>query len=215
MPNCSFYSKWINLIYPSLCLHCEREIENERGLFCDECVKELTLLDPLLHCPLCFASLVAQNERFCQRCRKGEQIFCNIGAAFPNLGVPQSLLRFVLRGEQVRSAAAYMVMQFLNLNWKKPDIIAPFPIRAGGKFNFPLSYEISSFLNVPTKKLLSMKQNNLYDCVVIPTKKDIADQIILFVCAYLIKDEILKQSMEVIAKSNPREIYVLALCMED
>jgi hypothetical protein len=93
-----FLQKFSSAFFPPICLHCDREMEDNRSLFCEGC-RELLML-----CQL------PKND--------------SSGWLFEKIGPAETLYSSFARGAQVvfsKTLAAYMIIQMDRISWPEVD----------------------------------------------------------------------------------------------
>jgi hypothetical protein len=116
-------------VFPSYCVHCEEEEVEAGQLFCFYC-----------------CSLIERAPL--------DSISANAAVAVERQGVGYSLLQMshsFCQQETIKTMAAWIVLQLLDLPWPKPDLIIPSPEDSA---NHLLSKEVAHFLQVPMKPWL-------------------------------------------------------------
>jgi competence protein ComFC len=122
--------KAINLVYPPLCLHCEKLLDNGYHLFCRGCTGFFELIDPTSRCIYCFAE--NEGRRPCPECLRKKRWHIQIAAALDYIGAVGSLIKGIKYGRMpylANTASAFMAAQFDRLKWPHPDLIIPVPRR--------------------------------------------------------------------------------------
>ncbi|MES2121985.1 MAG: hypothetical protein V4492_04315 [Chlamydiota bacterium] len=129
----AFSSKFLHLIYPPLCSHCQRRVEDQRPFFCTSCLDYLTLLEAKGRCPLCFTEC---SSGACSRCRQRSTAVHSQCAALEPLGPGRTLARYAQRKDPqaISAAASLMAYQWIKLDKKMPDLLLPMPISRWDKW---------------------------------------------------------------------------------
>ncbi len=157
----------VDLIYPPLCIHCDESLDRDDSLFCKSCLELLSLIVPEERCPYCFSvDFNAETEKCCQWCLEHPPLFERMGAAFDYEGVAASLIKQMKYGGQpflAKGAAAYLVAQFVRLDWPMPDCIVPMPmaplrrLERGYNQSLLLAESVGAFLNRPVLDVLKKR----------------------------------------------------------
>lgn len=119
-----------DLFYPPICLQCGAAIEKHPAILCDICLSLLELIDPEERCPACFSSHYSKETGKCGDCQKNSHIYQS-AAAFEYTGPAATLVKRLKYSNQpylAKGLAAYLIAQFVRLNWPKPDLVIPVPI---------------------------------------------------------------------------------------
>lgn len=207
----------LSFLYPPLCLHCRETVKEERNYLCPDCFGELELLDSKCRCPLCFAELESPAQKVCADCRQKKQPLHRQAAAFDYTGPAASLLYGLTNKKQpylAKGMGAFLVMQWANLNWEKPDLITFTPrpyrqvIRVGYDHNELLAKEVSQLLDVPLVRALKYEDSErpLYR-----PKKRLDDKAVLLIAD---TTERIHLAAEGLMESYPSRMWGLALCYE-
>lgn len=161
--------KWIqsclSLVFPPLCLHCRESIPPGITIFCDQCASLLQLIQPQKRCPVCFSMDYCPKRSLCHRCIKRKTPFAltKLAAAFDYLGPAATLIQKLKYGNQpylAKGAAAFLALQFFELNWPSPDFIIPVPIskikflERGYNQSVELATHLSTYLKIPVCEVL-------------------------------------------------------------
>lgn len=125
-------TSFMDLVYPPFCLHCEDCLYDSSGFFCSHCVQQLELLDHKERCPFCFtAEFNRQHEACCGVCRRQQRLLDGMAASFEYEGPAATLVKRLKYGGLPylsKGAAAFLVAQFVRLQWPFPDYIVPVPM---------------------------------------------------------------------------------------
>lgn len=117
----------MNLLFPSLCLHCKEE---SSSLFCKGCAPDFELIDLMTRCPFC---CIENGERYpCMKCREKKRERVLTVAALDYFSAVQSFLYLLKTGRMpylTKTAASFLLMQFHKTGWEIPDLIIPIPKR--------------------------------------------------------------------------------------
>ncbi len=126
----------LDLIFPTLCLHCRAK--TERQMFCAGCIESLELL--------------GQEELSSHRRFINQAVI-----TFAKIGVVESVLSYLKRGLKPlnKIAASYMVCQLEKEGVSAPDILVPFPSKNGYKLNEALALEMGKLFERPIKRLFT------------------------------------------------------------
>lgn len=218
-----------DLIFPSLCLHCEMKIEQKNHLFCKGCSGFFELIDPSSRCPFCFAE--NGKGRLCSVCREENRWHVKMAAALDYLGSVQSLVKKLKYGHMpylAKTAAAFMTAQFIRLKWPLPDLIVPIPRRhwfQGTNHAHLLAIALSDLLKVECASIikrragdfshakLSRQQREDFETAGFYLKRNahVEDKIILLVDDVVTTGTTLLRSAETLAQAFPANIYALTL----
>ena len=231
-------SSLLNFLFPAFCLHCDAELFQPRGLFCKECLTLFELLDPQEHCLLCFSSLGQSQGRICFACQKRSFATRRLASAFTHSGPAAAFVHRLKYGHSpylAKSAAAFMLMQFLRLDWPLPDLIVPVPqsrlraFRRGYNQSLLLAQHLGKLLERPVADVLkrhsggfsqsglTKEQRLALSATCFSWKKNqvISDKIILLVDDVLTTGTTLNHCAERLQEGFPAHIYGLTFCRAD
>lgn len=155
----------LNFVFPPLCLHCHKNTGRARKFFCEACSLEFALIPPEGRCRKCFLPYEA-----CTHCREQGYPFTRLAAAIEYQGAPTSFIqhfKYQNKPYLAKDGAALLVLQYLNLNWKMPDLIIPVPqsitrsFSRGYNQSLLLAQEVGKFLNRPVMNVLKRYSGDL------------------------------------------------------
>ncbi|MEI8365131.1 MAG: ComF family protein [Parachlamydiaceae bacterium] len=154
----------LDLLYPPLCLHCKESLENGNPIFCTMCSSLLTFIDREERCPYCFSShFTPGTATCCQSCLEYPLLFDRVASAFDYEGPPATLIKQLKYGGQIhlaKGAAAFLVAQFISLEWPMPDVIVPMPssflrrLERGFNQSLLIAETFGQLVNRPVKDIL-------------------------------------------------------------
>lgn len=228
-------SSFKNLLYPPLCLHCNRSIQGEHAHLCAGCSAQLELIEPTERCPLCFSGDFCPVRLNCSQCRFESPVLDKVAAAFDHTGPAATLVKKFKYSNQpylAKGLAAYMAMQFVHLNWPLPDLIVPVPLSfthwlsRGYNQTELLACSLSSILECPVGNLikrrsgdysqagLKKKERLKLDSENFQLRKgaNVADQTILLLDDVITTGRTLRCCAEVLLEGCPTAIYGLTVC---
>lgn len=231
----SCLNSFCNLLFPPHCLHCHSAVKNANFILCEDCISKMELIDPLERCPSCFSIEYCQERKKCSDCQPGESGFKKMAAAFDYLGPPATIIRKLKYGNQpylAKSAAAYLVAQFVKLDWPMPDLIIPVPIsfmhliERGYNQSLLIAEGVSRLLNKPinsplqrlsgdySQAGLNFKQRASLKATTLRLRKNhhIYDKRILLIDDVMTTGSTLQKCAEILYEGFPLEIYALTLC---
>jgi len=119
----SFKNSWLGLLFPQICLHCQKALPEQETLLCATCFAKLQFLDPTSRCQGCFAP---SEEPLCADC--SPNTFS--ASCFAYEEVAKSLIiayKFGGRPDLAKGLASFMLLQFVRLSWPLPDLITFIP----------------------------------------------------------------------------------------
>jgi ComF family protein len=226
---------FLHLVFPVHCLHCNELICHDAPLFCCACLTLLELINPTGRCCACFGPRDAIKGKRCNNCLEGYSIFKGIGAAFDYVGPAASLVKKLKYGNQpqlAQGAAAFLVMQWGQLNWPIPDAIVPVPlafthwIGRGYNQSALLAEHMGSLLKVPvwdvlrresgdfSQASLSLVQRRALEGKRFKLTKGhlLADKRLLLLDDVMTSGSTLQRCAEVLAEGCPASLYGLAFC---
>lgn len=225
----------INLLYPPLCLHCHSSLTQNSLIFCEECLKHFTLINPQERCPFCFSPEFSPERSVCQSCKTKKPLLNRIGSAFDYAGPAATLVKKLKYGDQpylAEGAGAYLALQFFKLNWPMPDCIVPMPLSfarwvdRGYNQSLLLANSLGKILSRPVHNVLHRKSGGLSqagqsyeqrhllksDEFSIKKNSSINDQCILLVDDVMTTGRSLSCCAEILLEGYPSSIYGLTLC---
>ncbi len=152
----------LNLLYPHLCLHCQKSLPKRDVLFCTACLESLSLIETLERCRTCFADL---HKGKCERCMQRRVIIHRQIAACESYGPATAILSGIHFGksECCSAAASLMAYQWLELKMAIPDVIIPMPTsfwekqKLGCDPQLSLALELGKIFSIPVKPVLQRK----------------------------------------------------------
>ncbi len=118
----------LSFLYPPNCLACGGACRIPEHRLCESCVSLLELVNPLERCRRCFSPIDSLKCRFCA---KVAHPFSGVASAFEFKGPPSMLVNHLKNQRQhylAKSLAAFLIMQFLRLDWPLPDAVISVPI---------------------------------------------------------------------------------------
>lgn len=226
------YSSFLNLLYPPLCLHCERDKDKD-FLFCSQCAMMLELIDPSNRCPGCFTE--SDGKSMCDECRQRRRVIYRMGAAFDYMGPAATIVKQMKYGDRpylAKGAGAYLVAQLIRLDWPIPDLIIPVPLtrmhwwERGFNQAALLAKEVGEGLNCPVKEVLRRSSGDFSQAGLNPEQRrqlnstsfSLIEGITIRDCCVLLIDDVmttgstLQQCAEVLVEGFPASIYALTVC---
>jgi ComF family protein len=227
----------LHLVYPSSCLHCQELVPPATPLLCPPCASLLELLVVEERCPICF-NVKAEILSHCPFCAKHPSLFLRTAAAFNYLGPAASIIKKMKYGCQphlAKGAAAFLIAQFVELDWPIPDAIVPVPISfshwlsRGFNQSTLLAMELSKALQVPVWEALkrsgcsvsqaglTLEQRRLLGDKQFQLKKSFAieDKKILVIDDVMTTGTTLNRCAEALYEKCPAALYALTFCKTD
>lgn len=228
-------NSFLNLIYPSICLHCSYPLEGKFTLLCNDCFNLIDLIDSENRCQSCFKEVNSRKHLKCEYCIKSSSYLNQIGSACEYIGPIVTLVRSLKYQDQphiAKSLAAIIVTQFFKLKWPIPDLIVPVPmpwlrkIDRGYNQSSLIAHHVGDLLERPKKEVLkrfggefsqaglSRKQRQLLPSSTFHLKKNaqIADQCILLIDDVMTTGSTLNRCAEALQEGLPKAIYGLTVC---
>lgn len=126
----SFLSPLLSLLFPPLCRYCGEKNSQEGTLFCPICQEMMELLDPTFRCLSCFQE-VQKKRSICHRCVKRKSALREVASAFEYVGPTATFIKLLKYGNSpylAKGGGAFLIAQYLNLRWPKPDVVIPVPM---------------------------------------------------------------------------------------
>ena len=221
----TFYKAIRHFIYPDYCMHCYEAIEDQRLFFCKGCLQLLDWIDPKTRCRYCFKILDSPEVQIdCGSCGKQRNRFA---AAMDYQGPAGTLLKEIkygIRHDLAKIAAAKIIVQWERLNWPKPDLIIPIPSsRPAVKL---IAEALGKILEAPVqqlmkRKFLALPQHRLSleqrdkiqtDSFVIKHPMEICGKIVFLIDDVLTTGGTMRASCGAVEASFPSQIFGLAFC---
>lgn len=225
--------------YPSHCLHCGESIpEPADVLFCSGCSSLLDMLHPDERCPTCFCSHYDKRDRKCRDCTHGGLPYQRAAAVFDYRGPAATVIKKMKYGNQphlAKGAAAFMVAQFIQLNWPMPDALVPVPMSAihwidrGYNQSALLAEEMGRLMEVPVWDVLKRRSGDYSQAGLslsqrkglegkrfqLKPKVVIADKSLLMIDDVMTSGSTLRRCAEALAEGHPARLYALTFCRAD
>lgn len=107
---------WLHVVFPPLCQNCKAKTQG--SLLCTLCWERCAPPDPKERCPHCFG----ENFGLCHRCKK-EPLLPFAKASVFEHDDPTRILFF----QRPDMAASFAQMQWVQLDWPRPDVVVPTP----------------------------------------------------------------------------------------
>lgn len=217
-------------------MHCRESLDEKYPLFCQTCLDLLDLIDPSTRCPYCFTSEIDnENQSCCLECRKKPQIMRRIAAAFDYEGPAATLIKQLKYGGKpylAEGAGAFLIAQFMRLEWPFPDIIVPMPMAPLRKFDrgynqsVLLAEAVGQLLNRPVLDILKRSSGDFSQAgLSYKQRMELSDHVITLKptdqlrdkCLLLIDDVVttgssLQRCAQALAGGFPESIYALTVC---
>jgi predicted amidophosphoribosyltransferase len=152
----------LDLFYPPLCLHCQVLLSKRKGLFCQTCLEQISLIDSTERCRTCFAEIYKGK---CEKCMTRTVVIHRQIAACEAFGPAKAILNGIHLGknECIPAAASLMAYQWLELKMPLPDLLIPLPTsfwekqRLGFDVQLKLAMELGKIFSVPIHPILQRK----------------------------------------------------------
>lgn len=113
----------LSLLFPQICLHCQKTLAEEEQVLCSPCFSQLQLLEASGRCQGCFSP---SQEPLCSECGP----FLTSASCFLYEEAAKSLLRafkFNQRPDLAQALSSFMLLQIDRLSWPMPDLITFIP----------------------------------------------------------------------------------------
>lgn len=225
----------LDLLFPRLCLHCHSHAIDGHRPLCPDCLHHLEFLDPAYHCQYCFSYLDSPVNPVCYDCRKLPSFLFRVGSVFEHQGPAATLVQKLKYGSLphlAEGAAAFMAVQFHQLEWPLPDLIIPVPIswerkmERGYNQSVLLAEHLGEMLNRPVvhalgrawgdfrQAQLTRKQRTALNEKQFHLKKDaqLCDQTVLLIDDVLTTGTTLGHCAKCLQGGYPGRIYGLTFC---
>lgn len=226
---------FLHLAYPPLCYSCENGISNGEGLLCVECLRLLELIDPQERCPYCFSGQFCLEQRTCPDCANKKPLFTQMAAAFDYIGPAASLLKkfkYANKPHLAQGLAAYLTVQFLQLDWPMPDFIIPVPTTRAHQWirgyhqTLLLAEHVSKGIQRPILEALTRKSGDFSqaglsrdqrirlagESIQLKPGQNLRNKHLLIIDDVFTTGTTMRRCAEVLAESCPSSIHVLTVC---
>lgn len=154
--------------------------------------------DPATRCRHCFDDLDSRGT-LCSQCRQKPKLSAVRAAVFdaespaPSLGL-----------EAVNAMASFAYLQWVQLEWPKPDAVIPIMGGMGAK---PLTKAFSSLCAAPFVPALNSHGHYLEDCL--------DEEMNLLLIDISSPFEVLQKATQSLSESFPKRIYLLSIFASD
>lgn len=222
-------------IYPPICLHCEKHLDETTSIFCAECFDKLELIDPLERCPYCFTSDYCPERRVCEQCIDRSPVLNRMASSLDYIGPSVSLVRAMKYANQLylaRGAAAFLAAQLSQLDWPFPDVIVPVPMpisrwmQRGYNQSDLIAQQLARLIDRPLCRALRRSSGDFSQAGLnrlqrlelnaqsfqLTRRVKLEDQCILLVDDVLTTGSTLRCCGEVLLEGCPQSIYGLTVC---
>jgi len=226
---------FIDLVYPSLCLHCRDSLPKGWSHLCPECLAKLELIDHKERCPYCFTSNYNPGSELCPACRRLDPILHGMAAAFDYVGPAATLIRKLKYSDQpylAKGVGAYLAAQFLELQWPWPDRIIPVPISLthrldrGYNQSLLLAQSMAEILDAPIQEPLIRKSGDFSQAglnykqrmnlkattFILKKEQHLHDKCLLLIDDVMTTGSTLRRCAEALQEECPASIYGLTVC---
>lgn len=224
------------LLFPPLCIHCQLSLDDGSPVFCHTCLQQLELINPDQRCPYCFSfDFDPSIESCCRDCRNKNHSLHRMASAFDYEGPAATLIKQMKYHGQTylaEGAGAFLVAQFVRLNWPLPDLIIPMPmatlrrIERGFNQSQLLADEVARILDRPLLDILRRKSGDFSqaglnydqrlqlrdDAFRVKTKENLKDKIILLIDDVMTTGSTLTRCGDAIMAHYPAQVYGLTVC---
>jgi competence protein ComFC len=218
----------LRLLFPPLCLHCQKITGSPRKRLCSDCVELLELLVLEGRCAYCFSA------KSCV-CIDRPPILKKVAAAFDYYGPAASLVRALKYGNRpylAKDAAAFMLVQWHKLGWERPSCIVPVPqsfmhgLSRGYNQSLLIAQALGALLECPVENILKRSSCTLSqtgqdakqrkklspDAFLWKKHKDISDQTLLLVDDVMTTGTTLNHCAATLQEGFPAGVYALTFC---
>jgi len=226
---------FLDLLYPPQCIHCNGGLQDSNGVLCVSCAELLDRLDPTERCQQCFSGGGLLSSGYCYKCSSKTKLLSGCASVFDYVGPASSIIKKMKYSDMPflgKGVAAYMVTQFLSLDWPIPDVIIPVPlslshkVQRGYNQSLIIANELGRYLQTEVSDIL-LRRNGSYsqagllrfqreqlakDTFYLKTGRCITDKRILLIDDVYTTGSTLRASAEAICEGYPKEIYALTFC---
>ncbi len=229
-------SSILSLLYPPLCLHCRESLEKGNPIFCKGCLEQLELIDPTSRCVVCFSTINQTVGKVCPRClHKGQRTISQLAAVFDYMGPASTLIKCLKYSQQpylAKGAGAFLVAQWVRLEWPLPDLIVPVPmafthwLERGYNQSALLAEIVAEALDRPLAEPLKRSSGDYRQAALnqqqrkkltasrfhLNPKISLLDKTILLIDDVMTTSTTLEQCAQVLLEGHPKRIYGLTVC---
>lgn len=218
----------LRLIFPPICLGCKNNLKKNNKLFCQACTKYFELINYKLRCSKCFLDLGCG-------CKKRDNPFDAVAAALEyNMQTQRFIykLKYAKAFYLSKSAASFMLIQFLALKWPMPDLVTSIPmtfsrfIQRGFNQSALIAASFAKMINRPYKNLLkkqgytpqqaslNLEGRRLSNQRFLLKDKflDLTNQKVLIIDDVITTGNTINRAGLVLKNTNSQSLYALALC---
>jgi ComF family protein len=226
---------FIHLVYPARCLHCREALPPDFPQLCEVCASLLELISPQGRCHSCFTPLREEFAFLCQECLHHPSSYCYQASAFYYEGPAATLVKRLKYGNQpylAKGMAAFLVVQFDQLQWLLPDALVPVPIsplrwlERGYNQTTLLAEEMGKLLQLPTwnalkrdsggysQAALTLEQRKTLDPYQFRLKStySIKNKTLLVIDDVMTSGSTLQRCAEALQQGQPAALYALTFC---
>lgn len=225
----------IDLVYPPLCLHCSTAICGKKALFCSSCQSLLEIIRHEERCPYCFSPDYVMSRHLCPHCIKRPPVLFRIASVFDYVGPAATLVKKMKYSDQpylAKGGGAFLVAQFLKLEWPIPDVVIPVPmsithwIDRGYNQSELLAQQFTDILGCSMQNALKRHSGDYSQAgLSLDQRRELSakrfcllenrqfhDKTILLIDDVMTSGSTLRKCAEVLCASYPKSIYGLTLC---
>lgn len=224
-----------NLLFPPLCLHCKKVVDDPSHDLCQGCTAEMSVIDHKERCCYCFQVLEEERVSLCTKCLYRYPPYYRLASVFDYRGPPATLIKqmkYYQKPWLAKSLAAYAVYQLFQLNWPSFDAIIPMPItwvhwmQRGYNQTLHIAEHLSSYLSVPILEAVerktgeigqsgkSKRQRKQLSGTTFKLKHSVnlTGKTILLVDDVMTTGTTIEKCADVLLEGCPHKIYVLTCC---
>jgi ComF family protein len=225
----------IYFIFAPECLECHALLRNDERGFCSSCSTLFEITPHEERCRYCFTEMENLLHQVCSDCRFKDHLVTQAAAACTYQGPPATMIRMMKYGNMpwlAKSAAAFMAVQWVDLDWPVPDYIIPIPsnwIRRWDRgYNQAelIADELSKIIGAPVANNLKRRVGDFsqagldrkqrlnlgIDSFYVRGGPDLEDKIVLLVDDVMTTGTTMKVCAEVVNSQFPSKIYTLTFC---
>lgn len=189
-------------------------------LLCEACQELLEMVDHQLRCRYCFSSSQVKKWKVCSECLKQTQYLTAFGSVFDDSGPAFDLIRQLKTSRPYlsESLAAYLVIQWDQFNWPKPDIVVP----VAGTMSrwFQRGYHPGTLLAKNFSSLIDCRFQNVLRRISYQTEAphfhlrksvDLRDKVVLLIDDCYHTGATIRAAAEALLEGAPLELYALTV----
>jgi ComF family protein len=217
------------------CHECHSLLKIDEKEFCNSCLTLFEMLVPSERCERCFLEMGNTSATICSECLKEDVYLERAASACDYQGPAATMVRLMKYGNLphlAKTAAAYMALQWVELEWPKADYIVPVPSTWLRRFDRGynqselIAKELGTILGIPVAKNLKrrlgdhsqaglprgMRFAQPLESFFLRRSPHFADKIVLIVDDVMTTGKTLNACAKVLQGHCPKEIQAMTFC---